>query len=240
MAQPDTQINDGIEYMFKYKLNESWTKQCELIVSNWSRIKNDGLNVVTDIIKLIIEYSQYGSELNIDPNHKTYRTLEPFPLNKGKYSFTVTIKAADDEMWMTGDTFVGLHCIGICSEKFKEFDKYVLHSNRKNIAGFGDDMIARGWVTWRYFGDGNQPKAWFECKDASGGYGHNDKITIVVDFDNGWIRGYKNGKRFAKNEVGDIYVTFDDNTKFYPMVSSTDISAIELVVAYGQEEEDNE
>ena len=163
-------------------------------------------------------------------------------MNKGKYSFTAKIKATnvDDDKIMNGDTLEALHFIGICSDQFTEFDSYILYSSKKNIYGFGDDMIVRGWITWRYFGDGSEPQSWHECKGVSGGFGHNDRITIVVDMDKGWIRGYKNGKRFVNNDIGDINVTFDDNTKFYPAFSSTDPSQTELVIYYGQEQHVNE
>ena len=247
-------VTDNNDYIFKYELNEPLTKQYGLVLSNWCRMEkqhNGNVDIPTDVNKLIMVYSQYASFFNkleiiidetIDGTSNTssitkkkikrtnadtltFKTVEPFPLNKGKYSFTATIKAtnADDDKIMNGDTLESLHFIGICSDRFTEFDRYVLYSNKKDIYGFGDDIIARGWVTWRYFGDGSEPRGWYECKGVSGGFGHNDRITIVVDMDKGWIRGYKNGKRFVNNDIGDINVKFDDNTKFCPAFSTTNI-----------------
>ena len=235
--------------LFKYEWNKPLTKQYELVLSNWCRLGQVGNDAIDlkDIHKLIMGYSQYAQqfqiaslrtslEINADTvgdnanKPSTFRACSPFPLNKGKYSFTATIEAINDDEFTDGEVLEGLNFIGICSDKYTEFDKYIIWSHKTGIYGFGDDNKQRGLYTWRYFGDGTLPQHWGQCK---GSFGHKDRITVEIDMDKGWITGYKNGKRFVENDTGDIPIKMDDRTKFYPVVSIADISKVNVTISYG-------
>ncbi len=49
-----------------------------------------------------------------------------------------------------------------------------------------------------------------------------------------WIRGYKNGKRFIRNDIGDIGIhPVDEESRFYPVISMTKTGEVECSVSYG-------
>eukprot|EP01084_Bolivina_argentea_P212860 361730_1 len=245
--------SDEVNEFYEYKHNKPLTVQYNDILSNWNKIRN----IPVDVNKLIIQYTQYASELNIaltnhlpnsgddeeNTNGCTIRADYPFPLNKGQYSFTVTFTGSKEQtdFLSDGDTLDGLNFVGICSDKYVDFDKYIIYSDKKNIYGFGDDMVARGRVTWRYFGNGAEPKSWHECGKRyeptytqPGGFGHNDQVTILIDMEKCWIKGYKNGRRFIRNDIGDIGVHIkESDTKFYPVISVSDTLSVDVTVSYG-------
>ena len=111
---------------------------------------------------------------------QTIKTIDPFPLNKGRYSFSVIFEEILTKNYKIGDVFDGLNFVGICSDKFDQFNQYILYSRRAHIYGFGDDMKSRGWITWRYFGDGKQPQAWWSVTKEKGGFGHKGIYHIFI------------------------------------------------------------
>lgn len=249
-----------VNYIFRYEWNQPLTHRYQQVLSHWYRAlsPSTNLNLPSDINRVIMDYAQYASGfellrrlhrrqafevytddlINADAftqDQATVRGHTAVPINSGQYSFSVTFRKSNDDKVMNGDTLSGLNFIGVCNEKYSERKDYVLLADRRFLYGFGDDNPTRGWVTWRYFGDNREPLAWWECVESTGtgGFGHNDRVTLVVDLDQGWIRGYKNGKRWMQSEVGDIDLTDHVQHRFYPLVSSTNWLENECCISFG-------
>eukprot|EP01084_Bolivina_argentea_P082102 148681_1 len=222
------QLNDSYEY--KYQPNKYLEYQQNLILQRWQQLI---LLIPSGIQQLILKFSQYATywstfsllytDMSVQSNNcmKTFRGKQCFPINKGIYSFTVMFENVNDDTTAKGHILKGLNFVGICSEKFVEFNQYILYSDKEHIYGFGDDNESRAWITWLFSGKGraDEPEPWDEISRENGTFGHKDTVSIVVNMNAGYIKGYRNGYSFVKRQGGHIYLDFDPKIKYYPVVS---------------------